>query len=122
MHTPAQRKNLVNTEWACISTPTRLQTQAALPFDKRKDVRKGESLTRLLSKVDKRRKHGYCIWEADMLKRLFDWFEKKRLADWFEKISAAFMVGSVLSENDSVVSFVFSVVCLAISQALAKRS
>ena len=57
-----------------------------------------------------------------MLKSLFDWFEKKRLADWFEKISAAFMVGSVLSENHALVSFVFSVICLVISQALAKRN
>jgi hypothetical protein len=57
-----------------------------------------------------------------MLKRVFNWFEKKRLADWFEKISAAFMVGSVISENNSALAFVFSVVCLVISQALAKEA
>ena len=57
-----------------------------------------------------------------MLKRLFDWFEKKRLADWFEKISATFMVGSVLSENNAITAFVFSMICLVISQALAERS
>ncbi|MDL2291464.1 hypothetical protein LJC09_05115 [Desulfovibrio sp. OttesenSCG-928-F20] len=57
-----------------------------------------------------------------MLKQIFDWFEKKRLADWFEKISAAFMVGSVLSEKNGVASFVFSIACLVVSQALSKRS
>jgi len=62
------------------------------------------------------------VLEGAMLQRLFDWFEKKRLADWFEKISAAFMVGSVLSENNAVIAFVFSMACLVISQSLAKRS
>jgi hypothetical protein len=56
-----------------------------------------------------------------MLKRIFNWFEKKRLADWFEKISAAFMVGSVLSENNSATAFAFSVICFVISQALARE-
>jgi hypothetical protein len=56
-----------------------------------------------------------------MLLRVFAWFEKKRLADWFEKISAAFMVGSVLSETNSVGAFVFSILCLVISQALVKE-
>jgi hypothetical protein len=66
---------------------------------------------------------GVCyLFVGDaMLKSLFHWFEKKRLADWFEKISAAFMVGSVLSEINVAIAFMFSIVCLVVSQALAKE-
>jgi len=40
---------------------------------------------------------------------------KKRLADWLEKMSAAFMVGSVLTDKGFFIAFTFGVLCLAIS-------
>jgi hypothetical protein len=64
------------------------------------------------------------IAEAAMklrLRLIANWFDKNRLADWFEKVSAAFLVGAVLTQNNAVAALVFSVVCLLVSQFLAKR-
>lgn len=46
---------------------------------------------------------------------------KKRLADWLEKMSAAFMVGSVLTDKGPVVCFAFGAICLAISMVLTDK-
>lgn len=46
---------------------------------------------------------------------------KKRIADWLEKMSAAFMVGSVLTDKGPIVCFVFGAVCLAISIHLTDK-
>lgn len=46
---------------------------------------------------------------------------KKRLADWLEKMSAAFMVGTVLTDKGPVVCFAFGAICLAISMILTDK-
>ncbi len=43
---------------------------------------------------------------------------RKRIADWLEKMSAAFMVGSVLTEKGFFIAFVFGVICLFFSMRL----
>ena len=46
---------------------------------------------------------------------------KKRLADWLEKMSAAFMVGAVLTDKGIFVCFAFGAICLAISMVLTDK-
>ena len=46
---------------------------------------------------------------------------KKRIADWLEKMSAAFMVGSVLTDKGPIVCFAFGAICLAISMLLTDK-
>lgn len=40
---------------------------------------------------------------------------KKRLADWLEKISAAFVVGSVLTDKGFFQAFAIGLACFALS-------
>ncbi len=46
---------------------------------------------------------------------------KKRLADWLEKISAAFMVGAVLTDNGFWVPICIGLSCFWISMRLTDR-
>ena len=46
---------------------------------------------------------------------------KKRLADWLEKMSAAFLVGSVLTDKWPMAAFTFGVVCFVFSMALTDK-
>jgi hypothetical protein len=46
---------------------------------------------------------------------------QKRFADWFEKMSAAFMVGAVLTDNSAIVAMFFGLFCLYVSMKLTER-
>jgi hypothetical protein len=46
---------------------------------------------------------------------------QKRFADWFEKMSAAFMVGAVLTDKSAFVAVCFGLFCLYLSVKLTER-
>ena len=41
--------------------------------------------------------------------------KKKRIADWLEKMSAAFVVGAVLTDKDTILALVFAAIALGAS-------
>ncbi|MDR1242244.1 MAG: hypothetical protein LBM00_05630 [Deltaproteobacteria bacterium] len=45
----------------------------------------------------------------------------KRIADWLEKMSAAFMVGSVLTNSSAFAALGFGLMCLGFSLYLTKK-
>ena len=46
---------------------------------------------------------------------------QKRFADWLEKMSAAFMVGAVLTDKNAFVAVFFGLFCLYVSMKLTER-
>jgi hypothetical protein len=46
---------------------------------------------------------------------------KRRLADWFEKMSAAFMVGSFLTDKSFALAVGFGVACLCVAMYLTDQ-
>ena len=44
--------------------------------------------------------------------------KRKRLADWFEKMSAAFMVGALLTDKSFIVVVGFGLACFWVSMTL----
>ena len=46
---------------------------------------------------------------------------KKRLADWLEKMSAAFMVGALLTDKNFMVVVGFGIACFLVSMALTDK-
>ena len=47
---------------------------------------------------------------------------KKRLADWLEKMSAAFLVGAVITDKGFWIPICIGIACLGISLYLTDRS
>ena len=47
--------------------------------------------------------------------------QQKRFADWLEKMSAAFMVGAVLTDKSAFVAVFFGLFCLYVSMKLTER-
>jgi hypothetical protein len=46
---------------------------------------------------------------------------QKRFADWFEKMSAAFMVGALLTDTSALAAVCFGLFCLYLSLILTER-